>query len=61
MMGTVCLFSPTWPEQRFHAGLRSLDHFKLTPAGDTLSKAIDQWLEEAETPDAAHLRAIIGP
>lgn len=29
--------------------------------GETLSKAINQWLADAETPDAAPLRAIIGP
>ncbi len=30
-------------------------------AGESLSRAIDQWLEDADTPEAAPLRAIIGP
>lgn len=30
-------------------------------AGEVLSRAIDQWLEDADTPEAAPLRAIIGP
>jgi hypothetical protein len=41
--------------------VRYLQDLVVNTAGDSLSKAIDQWLEEAETPDAAALRAIIGP